>query len=205
MSLKSIKVSFTIITVLLVGILLFVWSGLFNIAANEKHWDITTSFLEFVRDSSISTRSKNIPVPDLTGRDRITRATANYAAMCAQCHLAPGVESSELFEGLYPQPPVFNKLENIARQPNEIFWIIKNGLKMTGMPAWGIYNSDEQIWDLVALISSLNKIKPEQYTKLVDAGEHTHGKEAGHQEETHPHKSVEPKSGNSHNHGNHKH
>jgi len=204
MSLKSIKVSFLIITVFLVGILMFAWLGIFNVAANEKHWDITTSFLEFVRDSSISLRSKSIPVPDLTSRDRITRAAANYAAMCAQCHLAPGLENSELYEGLYPKPPVFNNLENITRQPKEIFWIIKNGLKMTGMPAWGNYNSDEQIWDLVALITSLNRIKPEQYTKFVDAGEHTHNK-GGHKDETHSQKSVEPNSSNSHNHGNHKH
>jgi len=78
--------------------------------------------------------------------------------MCAQCHLAPGVDKSELYEGLYPQPPVFHK-------PEETFWIIKNGLKITEIPARGIYNSDEQISDTVAVLSKLKDMTPEQYNK----------------------------------------
>jgi len=186
MSLKLIKLFFIGLVVISIAGAMFIWFGAFNIAGNDKHWDITTSALEVIRDRSISTRSSDIKVPNLSDKERIAKAAPNYAAMCAQCHLAPGIEKSELYEGLYPQPPVFYKLDKYTRKPEEIFWITQNGLKMTGMPAWGIYNSDEQIWDLVALLSKINDMSAEQYQKLVDAGEHTHGKggdmDGGHKE-----------------------
>lgn len=157
-------------------------SGMYNIAANDKHWDITTSMIEVMRDKSIETRSKELQAPNLDNKDRIARAAPNYAAMCATCHLSPGVDKSELYEGLYPQPVVFTKVTVPTRQPEETFWIIKNGLKMTGMPAWGLYNSDDQIWDLVAFVNTVNEMSAEEYQKLVDAGEHMHGKGGGHSE-----------------------
>ena len=184
MSLKSIKLFFIGLIVVSIAGAMFIWLGIFNIAGNDKHWDITTSALEVIRDRSVSTRSANIKVPNLSSSERIAKAAPNYAAMCEQCHLAPGIKKSELYEGLYPQPPVFYKIDKYTRMPEETFWIIKNGLKMTGMPAWGIYNSDEQIWDLVAMLSKINTMTPEQYQKLVDAGEHTHGK-GGHMDSEH--------------------
>ncbi len=190
MSIKFIKLSFIGFVAISSVAGLFIWLGVFNVAATEKHWDATTSLLEVIRDRSISTRSRKLTVPDLTGSGRVARAAPNYDAMCAQCHLAPGVEKSELYEGLYPQPPVFYKRNQLStRKPHETFWVIKNGLKLTGMPAWGIYNSDEQIWDIVAFISSLENMTPEQYQKLAAAGEHEHAKGG--------HGKGEPAAGNS--------
>ena len=181
MPIKFIKLSFVVIVAISGAAGLFIWLGIFNVAATEKHWNVTTSLLEIIRDRSISTRSKNLTVPDLTSTERLARAAPNYDAMCAQCHLAPGIEKSELYEGLYPQPPVFHKRkQSSTRKPHEAFWVIKNGLKLTGMPAWGIYNSDEQIWDIVALLSTINSMTPEQYQKLTAAGKHGHAKGAGH-------------------------
>ena len=200
---KSIKMFvFGLITLLVISGV-FIWSGIFNISANDKHWTITTTLLEVIRDSSISKRSSSIQVPDLMDNKRVATAAPNYAAMCAQCHLSPGVEKTELYEGLYPQPPVFTKSEHTKRKPEEMFWIIKNGLKMTGMPAWGRYNSDEQIWDLVAFIPKLNEMSKERYQKLVDEGEHTHAK-GGHDDMgSNDLKIVKPKK--SHNDDGHKH
>jgi len=208
MFLKSNKLSFFILVIVVVGAL-YIWFGAFNVAANDKHWSITTSFLETVRQRSVSTRSQNIVVPNLASSERIAKGVPNYAAMCAQCHLEPGIEKSELYEGLYPQPPVFYKADNSTRKPEETFWIIKNGLKMTGMPAWGIYNSDEQIWDMVAVLSKIRDMTPEQYNKLVDAGEHTHAK-GGHAEDGHQDslmtKPIDTNTQNhNHNGGEHKH
>ncbi len=155
---------------------LIIWFGLFNISARVEHWDITSNFIEFVRERSIRSNAEAVTVPDLSDKTRVARGAANYAAMCAQCHLAPGFSSSELHEGLYPQPPVLSKPDKHEREPIETFWIIKNGLKMTAMPAWGIYNSDEQIWDLIALIEALKDMSSDEYQKLVAAGEHTHAK-----------------------------
>ncbi len=165
-----------------VGGILFVWFGIFNVAATSKHWDITTEILELALDRSIAARSQNISVPpDITDKARIERGAANYDEMCSQCHLAPGVETSELHQGLYPQPPVLYKDEEFPGELVESFWVIKNGIKMTGMPAWLENNSDEQIWDMVAFIAAMidSNMTPEQYQAMVDSGMHTH-KEGGH-------------------------
>lgn len=170
----------------------FIWFGIFNVAANDKHWTITTEFLEIVRNRSISSRADDISVPDLTNEARIQRGAANYDAMCAQCHLAPGVKTSELFEGLNPKPPILYKDDHISEMPaTNTFWVIKNGIKMTGMPAWGINNSDDQIWDLIATISAMNKMSPAQYQKLVESGAHTHkdGEHADANQQTEDHHS----------------
>jgi len=185
----------------------FIWFGVFNVAANDKHWGITTEFLEIVRDRSISSRAGDITVPDLSDASRVKRGTANYDAMCAQCHLAPGLKKSELYEGLNPKPPVLYKDKHFDEMPAaNTFWVIKNGIKMTGMPAWGIYNSDEQIWDLIATISAMDKMTPEKYKELVESGAHTHkggghGDESGAEPEGDHH--AEPASGTADDHHGH--
>lgn len=175
----GIKKLLTFAGVALVAGFIFVWFGVFNIAANNKHWDITTYFLALVRDRSIAMRAAEMSVPDLKDKERIERGVANYSAMCAQCHLEPGMETSELYEGLYPKPPVLYKDRNFAKAPHETFWVIKNGIKMTAMPSWGIYNSDEQIWDMIATVMAMDNMAPEQYQKLKESGKHAH-KGGGH-------------------------
>ena len=161
---------------------MFIWFGVFNVSASDKHWAITNTFLELVRNRSISARAEMLKVPNLADTTRINRGAANYEAMCVQCHLAPGVDTSELYEGLNPKPPILYKNSSFASKPNETFWVIKNGLKMTGMPGWGHNNSDEQIWDMIALISALDTMTVAQYKKLVASGKHTHKGDVAHED-----------------------
>ncbi|MDH5356881.1 MAG: cytochrome c, partial [Gammaproteobacteria bacterium] len=130
-----------------------------------------------VRDASISKAALDISVPDeLDNAERIRRGAGNYAAMCATCHLTPGQESSEMFAGLYPQPPRFYLDEVIEEK--RAFWVVKHGLKMTGMPAWGGSNTDDDIWSLVAFLRAMPEIEPDHYRTLVAKSDgHTHGKE----------------------------
>ena len=170
----GVKTILNLAVVAIIAGFMFIWFGVFNVSASDKHWAITNVFLELVRDRSISARAETLTVPNLADTARIKRGAANYEAMCAQCHLAPGVDSSELYEGLNPKPPVLYKNASFANKPNEIFWVIKNGIKMTGMPGWGHNNSDEQIWDMIAFVSALDTMTVTQYQKLVDSGKHTH-------------------------------
>lgn len=158
----------------LAATVIFVWSGIYNIAANEKHWDITSFLLEIVRERSIEARITDIIAPPLMEQKLIARGAVNYAEMCAQCHLSPGLESSEIYEGLYPQPPIFYKRDNAAHEPEEMFWVIKNGIKFTAMPAWEKSHSDEQIWELVAFILAIEKMSPEDYKNIIKADGQLH-------------------------------
>ncbi|WP_198264599.1 c-type cytochrome [sulfur-oxidizing endosymbiont of Gigantopelta aegis] len=177
----------TIIIAAVIGLLIamsVIWFGLYNVAANDKHLNSTEQFLKFVLKRSISTRSADIKVPDLTDTAQITEGAVHYAEMCTGCHLAPGLESSELNAGLYPTPPVFTS-EEYASTPEAQFWVIKNGIKMTGMPAWSPAHTDEQIWGMVAFLQKIKSYSAEQYTKLSTSsgGGHSHGA-GGHGEQS---------------------
>jgi len=154
---------------LTIGIMV-IWFGAYNVAAKDKHFSSTEHFLEFVRNRSISARSDDLSIPDLENYELIKKGAQLYAEMCAGCHLAPGMEQTELHAGLYPQPLVFSQ-SDYNNNPAAQFWVIKNGLKMTGMPAWSPSHNDDQIWTMVAFINKLKSLSSEQYKKLTQATE----------------------------------
>src|SRR4029077_16739407 len=98
---------------------------------------------------------------------RVRRGLVHYHETCVVCHGAPGVAVSEIAEGMNPEPPELAG-EGSGR-PGEDFWIVKNGIKMTGMPSFGVTHDDEKIWDLVAFLQQLPKMSPEQYQAMARA------------------------------------
>lgn len=161
---------------ILIGVLLalalagagaIVYTGVYNIAADDPHWDVTARVLEQLRTRSLERRARQVTsVPNLDDPQLITKGAGQYAAMCAGCHLAPGVGPNELSKGLYPAPP---ELTKSRLDPRVSYTIIKHGIKMTGMPAWGGHHGDEQVWTLVAFVSKLPGMSPKQYQELVNS------------------------------------
>jgi len=123
--------------------------------------------LNTTSNNSIESRSNDISVPDLNDPVMIGEGFEHYNEMCVSCHGAPGHEQTELSEGLNPPAPNLVKAANFI-DAKEMFWITKNGIKMTGMPAWGKTHSDEKIWAIVAFMKKLPEMKTEEYEKLVD-------------------------------------
>lgn len=150
------------------------WSGAFEPAADEPHGKMTHGFLEFVRERSVVVRSNKIELPNLDDPELVRAGAGNYDAMCAGCHLAPGVADSELQRGLNPTPPNLSEGEVLAAE--RAFWTIKHGVKMTGMPAWGESMDDAAIWGMTAFVRQLPTLTAEQYVALVaSSGGHDHG------------------------------
>jgi mono/diheme cytochrome c family protein len=152
----------------------FVWSGIYNIGADDTHTRPVYAVLQALRERSIDTRAHKLQLPeDLNDPARIRQGAGNYNAMCTGCHLGPGMEETELSKGLYPTPP------NLAKEPvdaAEAFWVIKHGIKASGMPAWGKSMDDEYIWNMAAFLQALPKLNAEQYQALVaSSGGHSHG------------------------------
>jgi mono/diheme cytochrome c family protein len=143
-----------------------VYSGAYNIAADEPHWEAVYRLIETVRDRSIAVRAGHIQPPEMNDPARIARGAKDYAEMCVECHLAPGIEQSEIRQGLYPKPPKLT--EQVNTSPAELFWVIKHGIKMTAMPAWGPTHEDARLWDIVTFVRKLPSITPEEYQMLVD-------------------------------------
>ena len=164
--LPSLTFTAVLLGVLLLGGAAFVYFGIYNIAADDPHSPFVYSVLDDVRDRSIESRAADIQAPaDLSSADRIARGAGLYQEMCVSCHLGPGVQPSELSQGLYPQAP---KLAGQTdHSPDELFWIIKHGVKLTAMPAWGKTHSDPLIWDMVAFVGKLPEMSPVQFQETI--------------------------------------
>lgn len=177
MSLKSHWiVALTLAAVAVVGIglgAILLFAGVFNVAADAPHTKPVYWLLQSARDRSIAARAARIQVPnDLGDAGRIAAGAAEYAEMCSQCHLAPGMAATEIAQGLYPRAPEFAR--GTQRAPAQQFWIVKHGVKLTGMPAWGPTHGDELLWNVVAFLQKLPGMTPEQYQELAKVASQSH-------------------------------
>src|SRR5678815_1425200 len=116
----------TLLAVVLMGALVVV-SGALSVAADESHSSLVFGILDTARERSIEARADDIQVPALDDADRVRRGAGNYDAMCAKCHLAPGMDPTELSAGLSPTPP--NLAKEAPADAAEAFWVIKHGIK----------------------------------------------------------------------------
>jgi mono/diheme cytochrome c family protein len=162
------KVIVTVIGVLLLGALgaaLFVESGFYNIGADDHHTKTVLALITQLRDRSIEARLGDIK-PQLAATPAMIKAGAeHYAALCVGCHLAPGPLKSDLRTGLYPHPP--NLAQEDMQESRRAFWVIKHGIKMSAMPAWGKTLKDAEIWDVVAFVRKMPSMTPEDYQQLL--------------------------------------
>jgi len=141
------------------------YSGVVNVAATYPHSSLTQLVLHTAMKRSVNYHASDIQVPPLDRQDQILNGFRHYREMCTKCHLAPGISSSEIRKGLMPRPP---KLQETAKEwtSAELFWIIKNGVRMTAMPAWGPSHNDEKIWEMVAFLKKLPDMTKDQYSKM---------------------------------------
>jgi len=127
------------------------------------------------RNPSIGYWRRHGNAPSQSGRETLLFQTiwmmrtasqkGEYSEMCSGCHLAPGMERTEISGGLYPRAPELRRGTDLT--PAEQFWIIKHGVKQTGMPAWGVTHDDELLWDVVAFVRKLPELTAEQYETMV--------------------------------------
>jgi mono/diheme cytochrome c family protein len=149
---------------LAIGAAVFVGSGVYNIGADDHHTRIVLTIIEQLRNRSVAVRAHGIEVPNLSDPKNIAAGAQHYAALCIGCHLAPGVRKSEIRAGLYPHPP--DLAEEDVDDAQRAFWIIKHGIKMSAMPAWGKTLDDAAIWDIVSFVRQMPMMTPEAYQQL---------------------------------------
>lgn len=150
--------------VLILGSFIFISAGFYDISQLSHHNRLTLSVIRMTTHNSINRRMKENVVPDnLKDSAKIIMGFKHYNEMCVSCHGAPGVKQNEMVEGLYPKPPeLYKHGEEDAAQ--EFFWIIKNGIKMTSMPAFKPTHDDEKIWAMTAFVTlKLANMSPEEY------------------------------------------
>ncbi|HQW07798.1 MAG TPA: c-type cytochrome [Steroidobacteraceae bacterium] len=175
----------------------FAWSGAYGIGADEPHSRPVSALLASVRDRAVRARAAKLVVPaDLSSEARIRQGAGNYDAMCATCHLSPGSSGSELNRGLYPAPP---RLDAVKVDAAQAFWVVKHGIKASGMPAWGKSMSDEYIWNMVAFVGALPGLDAGRYRTLVaESGGHSHDGEDADDHGDHDHRKPDQHDGAEH-------
>jgi mono/diheme cytochrome c family protein len=149
------------------GAAVFVTSGVYNIGADDHHTKPVFAIIEALRERSIAARSHNLIAPNLEDGARIKQGARYYAAHCPVCHLAPGMDGSDVRRGMYPHPP--NLVQEGVADPREAFWIVKHGIKMSAMPTWSKTLDDDDIWALVAFLRKVPDMTPDSYRQLTGA------------------------------------
>ena len=140
----------------------FVHFGLYDISATDQHLAPTYWALDTGMRRSVKRRAAGITVPDLERPEQKQRGLALFRQHCVQCHGAPGVAPEPFALGMTPTPA---NLVYTAREwsPAELFWVVKEGIKMTGMPAWKYRLAEDDIWAIVGFMRELPTLSPEAY------------------------------------------
>jgi mono/diheme cytochrome c family protein len=173
--LKGIAVGVVLLALLGLLLVLFVsYTGAYNIAASQDHSPFVRWMFTTTMENSVAARAKNLEVPANFSEAQVAAGARHYQAMCQHCHAGPGVERAEWASGLLPQPP--HLVEEAAHwQPNEVFWLVKHGVRMSAMPAFGETHEDAELWAIAAFVKRLPGMTASEYAALgQQTGAHGH-------------------------------
>jgi mono/diheme cytochrome c family protein len=141
-------------------------TGSFNVAATVPASKAEKDLAAFALDRSVAKRAPTSENPVPVTPESLRDGRDHYREMCVTCHGAPGVDASEAGEGLNPPAPDLTLQKIQRRTDGELFWLTQNGIRMTGMPAFGPTHSDEEIWKIVAFLRRLPELSDEDQKAL---------------------------------------
>src|SRR5262245_15553152 len=194
---KALMTAFAVLGFLAAAAAGLVYAGFYDVAADDPHWGVTRGFIAEARERSLARQSRDVGAPPSLDDPALLAIGADeYQEMCVSCHLAPGMKETAIREGLNPKPP--NLAESgEKRSPEQDFWVIKHGIKMTAMPAWGLTHEDHTIWGMVAFIQKLPGLSRADYDAMTAESSEEHGHEEG-AEPAHDHSPEEAEQPHDH-------
>jgi mono/diheme cytochrome c family protein len=163
----------TLKTLALIGLLailaaiagaVYFFGGYYNVAGTAEEPAAVTWALSHVRQASVARHATDNPPASLDDAASVQAGARAFSERgCANCHGAPGVDWSKFSEGLHPSPPDLKEVAD-ERTPQQLFWVIKHGINMTGMPSFGaIEVPDEEIWTIAAFVKKLPSVSEADY------------------------------------------
>lgn len=144
---------------------LFIYSGLFNVGAIVKDAPALRWVLITTREASVRRHARAIEVPRLGGAQQVESGFRFFRDQCAMCRLPPGGEQTMMSQGLNPEAPPLAELASDMNDA-ELFWVTKNGIRFTGMPAWTVSHRDADIWRVVAFMRASTRMQASDYQAL---------------------------------------
>ena len=164
--LKAFLLLVAVLTVCLV--VTFIWIGSRGISARAEPGALETAVARTMRRLAIPRGDRNRQNPIKTTAEVLAAGMAHYADHCAACHANDGSGETQVGLGLYPRPPDMRQSATQGLTDGELFYIIENGVRLTGMPAWGTGKPEEaeETWHLVHFIRELPKLTPDDIEKM---------------------------------------
>ncbi|QBQ55355.1 cytochrome C [Nitrosococcus wardiae] len=163
---RQLRTIIVFLAVLAVGGFLIAASGIIPIKASSGHWALTRWFLSFSMSRSVATHSMGIKVPKLADPSLVLQGAGHYETGCRFCHGRPGLRHPPVPRQMTPHPPYLPPVLP-KRESGELFYIVKHGVKFTGMPAWPALQRDDEVWAMVAFLRVLPKLNAAQYEELI--------------------------------------
>lgn len=145
--------------------LVIVYRGAYNVAATEEHASFTRWAFDTTFQNSVERRAADIAPPSGITPEMIEAGATAYKSMCEHCHAGPDVERAEWASGMRPRPPHLTEAA-ADWSLREVFWLVRHGVKMSGMPAFGPTHDDQAIWSITAFVKELPAMTPERYAAL---------------------------------------
>jgi len=151
----------------LLGAAVVLFSGVYNIAATDQHTKPVYWLIEGTMQRSVQLRAAEDQTPDLTRSGLAERGFVQYRSRCLHCHGGPGIAPDEAALGMTPVPA--NLIPTTQQwSAAKIHWVVENGIKMTGMPAWKYRMNDAEIWEVVAFVKHrLPYLSPREFQAMV--------------------------------------
>ena len=154
-----------VIAILGLAGLFIVYSGTYNVAATQEHTALTRWAFGTTFRNSVERHAEGMVAPGPATAEMIAAGAASYKAMCHHCHGGPGAARAGWASGMRPRPP--HLVEAASEwEPGEVFWLLRHGVKMSGMPAFGPTHDDRTLWNIVAFVKDLPGMTPERYAAL---------------------------------------
>ena len=146
--------------------LVYFFGGYYSVAATEADPQLVAWALSAVRDMSISHHAIDTPPASFNDPATVQAGARAFATRgCVLCHGGPGADWAKFSEGLRPDPP---DLKDAAGDldPREIFWVVKNGINMTGMPSFARAGlDDKEIWSIAAFVKKIPSVSADDFKK----------------------------------------
>ena len=147
-----------------IGAGIYFFGGFYSVAGTQADPPPVEWALVLVRTASIEKHAADQPSIKLDDPEAVKAGARAFAELgCANCHGAPGVKWAKFSEGLHPAPPDLAEVSKNL-EPAQIFWVVKNGINMTGMPSFGAIGADDQkIWQVAAFVRKMSIVSPDDY------------------------------------------
>jgi cytochrome c553 len=140
-------------------------SGVVPIKASSGHWPITAALLDFAKRRSVATHTIGVTPPPLDDRALVLKGGGHYDFACEPCHGSPVLQQPRIAGAMTPRPPDL-RTAALTYDPKELFYIVKHGIKFTGMPAWPAQTRDDEVWAVVAFLRSMPRLDANGYNEL---------------------------------------